>query len=977
MRDSLRRISLVATTALVLGSALATVPLSAKADDVPEEEITTTEVSPIETDIPHGYTDSEQVSAAEGEEQQVEALTQSSPESENAYIVRTDLNSDIAVVGVTWDIDSNAPDSVSLRTLEDNVWSQWQPLELAEVPDDVAVEQLTKSGTDPITLTNVKSIEVVAKNSQGESIDGINVTVIDPRGEEPVTNALEDIEVSQQSSDGESSDKNEDENVQDEGISPDADDKNTDETAEPDIEPDENETVFPEEPDNSGNNGEIESQSPEDEAFLVDPAVFGAGPQHAAVLSASLNPAKTQYNTGENGLVITTRKGWGANEANMTNPGSAIKVKGMVIHHTAGSNNYTKEQVAGQIRGIYNYHAVTLDWGDIGYNLLVDKYGGVWEGRAGGITRATKGMHAYGANSETLGISVLGDYSYSAPPAVAIDSLSKAVAWKLRLHGITNIRGNISIPGNNLAGRTVPIISGHRDVGGTACPGQAFYDRLPEVRNKIESYIKAATKPTPTPNPTPQPSTFDPGNVITDAVFYNGAAMSEAQIKDFIQKQGANCKPGSGTTCLKDTKFATTNLTTDRGACKPLTLTGNQAPWTIISKTASACGLNPQVILATLQKESSGVTQPKTQAQWAKAMGSGCPTGQSCDASQAGFAKQVYYGADKLASYRINPTWETYMVAFRQGKSITIPHNPDAKCGSVDVKLKNDATASLYMYTPYIGASTVSGCTTVGAKSFSDIMKRWFPGESSNPPSPSKMGERKRIGTGWSKNVVYPGDLDGNGSPDMMLVGSDGNMWLYPGMPGEKFNSRKFIGSNWNTMDWIGAGIDLNGDGKADLVARNKDTGELFLYPGNGRGSFQARQRIGTYWQNFSQIALTQTATGPAIYAIRGDYLYYYEGNKRGGFKGYRSLGSGWSVMNALVPVGDWTGDGIPDTLVRDKNGLLFLYEGTKAGVPGKREITGNSWNSMVAVGVSDPLGTKSPLWPVDRQGNLWSYPVK
>ena len=44
------------------------------------------------------------------------------------------------------------------------------------------------------------------------------------------------------------------------------------------------------------------------------------------------------------------------------------------------------DQSASIVRGIYHYHAVTLDWGDIGYNFLVDKWGRAFEGRKGTLS---------------------------------------------------------------------------------------------------------------------------------------------------------------------------------------------------------------------------------------------------------------------------------------------------------------------------------------------------------------------------------------------------------------------------------------------------------------------------------------------------------------------------------------------------------------------------------------------------------------
>lgn len=201
-------------------------------------------------------------------------------------------------------------------------------------------------------------------------------------------------------------------------------------------------------------------------------------------------PRAASYDTKFEGLKITTRAGWGANESWRKWGNDPIKVKGAVIHHTAGSNNYTKAQVPDVIRGIYYYHAVTLGWGDIGYHLLVDKYGGVWQGRYGALNATNEGAHAYGANGSTFGVSVLGDYMKNAPSDEAIDSVAKVVAWKLAANGITSATGKISVPGNYGNGKTIYTVSGHRDVGGTDCPGNAFYSQMGSLRAKINSYLK-------------------------------------------------------------------------------------------------------------------------------------------------------------------------------------------------------------------------------------------------------------------------------------------------------------------------------------------------------------------------------------------------------------------------------------------------------------------------------------------------------
>lgn len=180
---------------------------------------------------------------------------------------------------------------------------------------------------------------------------------------------------------------------------------------------------------------------------------------------------------------VYSRGDWGADETIRTWRPELGKVTGVVIHHTAGANDYTPEDVPAIIRGIYSYHAISREWGDIGYNAIVDKFGRIWEGRYGGITHPVIGAHAKGVNSTMFGISLMGDYSTEAVPDLAMRAMAQMTAWKFAVHGITPEGSAIGLEGEELPERVI----GHRDVANTACPGQGFYDRMDELRDLVAS----------------------------------------------------------------------------------------------------------------------------------------------------------------------------------------------------------------------------------------------------------------------------------------------------------------------------------------------------------------------------------------------------------------------------------------------------------------------------------------------------------
>jgi hypothetical protein len=188
---------------------------------------------------------------------------------------------------------------------------------------------------------------------------------------------------------------------------------------------------------------------------------------------------------------IVMRSQWEADEKIVrAKPLVAKTLKLAIVHHTVSLNNYTRAESAAIVRGIELYHVKGNGWNDIGYNFLVDRYGTVYEGRGGGITKNVIGAHTEGFNTGSVGVSLIGNFENAAPPAAMQDALVKLLAWRLDVAHIDPLSTVAYTSGGNTkfrAGKVVTLraISGHRDAYLTACPGAAAYALLPTIAKRV------------------------------------------------------------------------------------------------------------------------------------------------------------------------------------------------------------------------------------------------------------------------------------------------------------------------------------------------------------------------------------------------------------------------------------------------------------------------------------------------------------
>jgi len=193
-----------------------------------------------------------------------------------------------------------------------------------------------------------------------------------------------------------------------------------------------------------------------------------------------------------------------------------------------------------------------------------------------------------------------------------------------------------------------------------------------------------------------------------------------------------------------------------------------------------------------------------------------------------------------------------------------------------------------------------------------------------------------------------PGDVNGDEWPDLLLVNASGNLRNFAGDEnGEiytsitaSYNSSQLNPKHWhNTTTGSTAlitkyGDAYPGDGLTDLFVRTPD-GRFWLYPGDGYGSFDTDQRL--------EVRLPVDAPAPST----------------------------WTQIKAI---GDITGDGHPDLVLRAGISYWVLSGYTGASFQQATQMNHNAWGRREIVHLADMDldGTPDLLWRHLDNGNLY-----
>jgi hypothetical protein len=294
---------------------------------------------------------------------------------------------------------------------------------------------------------------------------------------------------------------------------------------------------------------------------MVRVAPLGVGQQWlagtAAALAGPVPLAGPSLRAGAGQPPIIARRAWAGGVAVPAVAPQYGHVRMAFVHHTESSNGYGASEVPAMLRAIYAFHRYVNGWNDIGYNFVVDRYGRIFEARAGGIDEPVVGAHAGGYNLVSTGVAVLGSFSAVPISRAARDALQRLLAWKLSLHGVP-AAGSVTVRVNPAGAAysrfpanahvTLPRIAGHRDADTTECPGSVLYGELPGVRRRVARLAPDPTIVTlalrKTQEGSPQPAT-------TEGAAPTGQAAPTEQVtpteRGTPTEQGAPTEPGGGT----------------------------------------------------------------------------------------------------------------------------------------------------------------------------------------------------------------------------------------------------------------------------------------------------------------------------------------------------------------------------------------------------------------------------------------------
>lgn len=626
-------------------------------------------------------------------------------------------------------------------------------------------------------------------------------------------------------------------------------------------------------------------------AVVIDP---GTSPADATVGTTPAGSARADSAKPS----ILSRASWGADESIRQGSPGYGQVHMAIVHHTAGANGYSSGEVPAIIRGIYAFHVRGNGWSDIGYNVLVDRFGRAWEGRAGGLDKAVIGAQSAYNNSHSFGISMIGNYSSLTPSSATRSTVEKVIAWKFSIHGIP-AKGSVTTPVGTYSQRII----GHRNAyrNSTSCPGNAAYALLPTIRNNVERVIGR------------QYSLLNNRNI-------DGAGLADVLVEPARAGAPVIMATGASTQPVQNSRIAGTGWQVTEVITTTPDFTGDGRT-DIITRDLRTGGLR---IYHGDGKGGFLRTDVKGRG-WQSTIRL-LPVG---DLDRDGNADLIAVRSDGLLAFYPGDGagW------VKPGRSIGSGWN-GFRAITVAGDLSGDGLADL-----------------LAIRSSDNTLWR-YDGRADGTVA---SGTRVSYGWGGVESLLGAGDLDGDGSRlDLLARQSDGTMRTYYSAGTRILARHSFWGRGWSSLDNLNV-IDWNGDGTPDILGRLKSDGSLRAYDGTGARDFDRPARQVSFAAGTPTMTLVRN-----IGDVDGDRRSDAVGRDANGtLWGLRAVSGGYAApvrimdnaggYDLIEGAGDWTRDGVPDLLVRSNGSARVFALGRDFSVTWSVGL-GSGWGGMRSI---------------------------
>ena len=623
--------------------------------------------------------------------------------------------------------------------------------------------------------------------------------------------------------------------------------------------------------------------------------------------------------------VIFSREQWGANE-NLRDKGSLryFEIHAGFVHHTVNANDYSRREVPGILRSIYAYHTQSRGWSDVGYNFLVDKFGRIWEGRAGGIDRPVVGAHTLGYNEYAFAMSAIGNFETVQPKPAMLQAYGSLMAWKLSLHGV-DASSTRQVVGRD----SFQAINGHRDADSTACPGRNLYAKLSVIREyaadaqrgwagrELESNLAA----------TPYPDL-----IVRRASDGQAFIIPTGGLTGFKKAQRT-----AGIWAGADSVVASPDLTGD--------------------------GVGDLLVRGT-----DGVTRIRP------------GTGTSAGYGDAVKATSSFSGRDLVTAVGdVNEDGDNDVVARHAGTGRANVYLGNGGGGFERVATAGDW--SDYDLLAATGDLDGDGNVDLLARDGDGVLWR-LPGTGTKA-----FGEPVKVSGGWSRydTITGYGDFTKDGIGDLVVRAEGGAGFILPARSDGTFGHE--IGPIGRLKKGSAiSGAPLSGDGMPDLVARRGD--DLVAFTNTGRFDAGPAIATGVKVRGANALLNAgdwdRDGFGDIIVRTKRGVLKLRRGDGKGSFSGTVRLAKGFGGVKLLAAVGDMTGDGWPDLMGQPGSGAMRIYPGQ--GLDGLRpsyvahgridagaQVGVGRWDTDGAPDTLVRNGDKLTLFPGNGPGGLTS----